>query len=281
MNEHRSLLWNISYRMLGSADEADEVVQECFLRALEHPPQTDRPLRPWLVKVSVNLARDRLRVRRRQPYPCPWLPQPVPDELLDRQKGAGYALLVAMERLTPTQRAVWLLREVFEYSVEETAELLTMSPSNVKVTLHRARQQLGELPEACPPSKGMEILTQFLGCIAGGDVAGALALLTEDVVLLNDGGGRYAAAGIPLVGAERVVRTLLNLQKRGAPASSLGFTALNGEVAFYARRQPRVSRDAPVYLLFPEIRSGRIAGIYILLATAKLPDDQVMPERWD
>ncbi len=281
MNEHRSLLWNLSYRMLGSADEAEEVVQETFLRALESPPEADRPLRPWLVKVSLNLSRDRLRARRRQPYPCPWLPQPVPDELLDRREGAGYAMLVAMERLTPTQRAVWLLREVFEYSVEETSELLTMSPANVKVTLHRARRQLGALPEACPPAKRTEMLSRFLSCVAGGDVAGALALLAEDVILLNDGGGRYAAAGIPLVGADRVVRTLLNLQKRTAPASALGFASLNGEVAFWVRRPQRVSRDAPFYLLFPRFQEEKIVALYVILATAKLPDWAVLPERWD
>lgn len=281
MNEHRSLLWNMSYRMLGSADEADEVVQETFLRALEHPPDANRPLRPWLVKVSLNLSRDRLRARRRQPYPCPWLPQPVPDERLDRREGAGYALLVAMERLTPTQRAVWLLREVFEYSVEESAELLTMSAGNVKVTLHRARQQLGELPEACTREQSTQILNQFLSCVAAGDVTGALALLAEDVVMVNDGGGRYAAAGIPLVGAERVIRTLLNLQKRTAPSSSLGFAHMNGDVAFWARRPPRVARDAPFYLLFPRIRKSKIIGIYVILATAKLPDWAVLPDRWD
>ncbi len=272
MNEHRSLLWNLSYRMLGSADEADEVVQETFLRALEQQPDAGRPLRPWLVKVSLNLSRDRLRARRRRPYPGPWLPQPVADELLDRQEGASYAILLAMERLTPTQRAVWLLREVFDYSVEETAESLTMSASNVKVTLHRSRRTLGERPETHSAAKGMEILSQFLGCVATGDVAGALALLTEDVVMLNDGGGRYAAAGIPLRGAERVVQTLFNLQKRGTPATTLGFARFNHEIAFWARREPRVSREAPFYLLFPEIRGEKIAGIYVLLAPGKLPD---------
>lgn len=271
MNSHRPFLWNLAYRMMGSGAEADEVVQEGFLRVLEHPPSdSTRPLRPYLLKIVLNLCRDRLRARRRQPYEGPWLPEPVPDVLLDRKEGANYALLVAMERLTPTQRAVWLLREVFDYSGEETSETLNISLSSVKVTLHRARHQLGDLPEVMEPQQSMELLGHFLACLGTGDVAGALSLLTEQAVMLNDGAGRYAAAKIPVIGAERLVQTLLRLQQRSGAITGYDFGFYNGAPAIRVHRQPRHAWESPQYILLIQSQAGRISHIYTVLADEKL-----------
>ncbi len=159
---HRRFIWGLCYRMTGSAADADDLMQETFLTAIRNPPRrTDEPWRPWLVRVAINLSRDLLRRRRRRDYVGQWLPSPIetgeevevasfepvdPDgnpaagyELLE---SVSYAFLVALEALTPTQRAVLLLRDVFDYSVNETAEALGMSQPNVKTSHHRARNAM-------------------------------------------------------------------------------------------------------------------------------------------
>ena len=160
---HERFLWGLCYRMMGSAADADDLVQETFLRAMERPPRrTDEPLRPWLVRVAMNLCRDALRRRRRQHYVGPWLPAPIETEgenrLLSYEptlpdgtttegryeliESVSFAFLLALEALTPQQRAVLLLRDAFDYSVHETADALDLSEANVKTTHHRARRAM-------------------------------------------------------------------------------------------------------------------------------------------
>ena len=141
---HRPLLWGLAYRITGSAADADDIAQEALARALEHQP--DEP-RPWMYKVAANLARDQLRRRRRAPYRGPWLPEPVADadDRLGLRQSASMAMLLAMERLRPTQRAVLVLRDAMELDAAETARLLGMSEGNVRVTHHRARKVMGEV----------------------------------------------------------------------------------------------------------------------------------------
>ncbi len=156
----KRFLWGLCYRMTGSATDADDIVQDTFVRALEKPPiNLEAPLRPWLVKVALNLSRDQLRRRRRREYFGPWLPSPVvtegdsqleldeptapemsPVARYDLHESVTLAFLLALEALTPAQRAVLLLRDVFDYSTSETAKTLQMTEINVKVTLHRARR---------------------------------------------------------------------------------------------------------------------------------------------
>jgi RNA polymerase sigma-70 factor (ECF subfamily) len=264
------LLWGLGYRMTGVAADADELVQETFLRAIEHPvPDDGRPLRPWLVRVCANLARDRLRARRRRQGPQVWLPAPVPDErLLDdpdgtdrrgrdhgrvapradsrrtatshpphpaasdrgadpadragdrpdtrysRAESARFAFLLALEELTPTQRAVLLLRDVFDHDAAEVAELLGTSPGAVRVAHHKARRALAayDATRRPPdPSAHLVALTTFLGALAAGDAATALAVLAPQVELRNDGGGVYHAARMPVRGAEKVFRFLVSV----------------------------------------------------------------------
>src|SRR6185436_15707102 len=154
-------LWGLCYRLTGSAADADDLVQETFVRALERPPRDQtEPLRPWLVRVAMNLGRDLLRRRKRRSYVGPWLPSPIEtaDEeappaheptidgrlttegRYDLLESVSFAFLLALEALTPQQRAVLLLMDVFDYSVREAARALTMSEPNVKTTHHRARR---------------------------------------------------------------------------------------------------------------------------------------------
>src|SRR5918999_880258 len=152
----RRVLWGMCYRMTGNAADADDLVQETFVRAIERSPRRlDQPLRPWLVRVAMNLSRDHLRARRRRGYKGPWLPSPVPtgemcepqetpasyeppappDESpaarYDLMESVSFAFLLALEALTPSQRAVLLLRDVFDYSTEESAAALDLTEANV------------------------------------------------------------------------------------------------------------------------------------------------------
>ena len=239
--EHRRLLWSLSYRRTGSAADADDIVQDTFVRAMEHPPaRTDEPLRPWLVKVALNLSRDHLRGRKRREYVGPWLPSPVEtnedappshepsidgrDTLEGRYgliESVTFAFLLALERLTPRQRAVLLLGDVFEYSVKETADAIELSEANVKTTHHRARQAMASYDrDRHPPTSAMteatqRALGQFLQCLETNDVAGVEALLAEDVRALTDGGGEFRSALRPIVGRDKVTRFFLAIAHIG------------------------------------------------------------------
>src|SRR4030095_6893860 len=236
-DEHKQFLWGICYRMTGSAHDAEDIVQDTFVRALEKPPDDmQASLRPWLVEVAMNLSRDQLRRRRRREYFGPWLPSPVSTEgdssLLgehpiaselspmahyDLMESVTLAFLLALEALTPSQRAVLLLREVFEYSTNETAEALEMTEANVKVTLHRARRimdtydknRVHDFPRRA--EKLRDTLQLFRSRLAAGDLQGLQQMLAADVVLVSDGGGEINALAEPLYGSDKVLRLVTKL----------------------------------------------------------------------
>src|SRR5712691_6015404 len=226
--------------MTGNAADADDVVQETFVRAIEKPPRrTDEPLRPWLVRVAINLSRDLLRRRKRQGYVGPWLPSPVPTDedspasyeppapgedspaaRYDLKESISFAFLLALEALSPSQRAVLLLRDVFDYSTSETAGALDMSEANVKVVLLRARRRMKEYDKdrAVLTLERQEAtrraLEQFLLYLSARDAAGLERLLAEDVVSLSDGGGEVSAARQPVRGRDKVLRLILGLAEK-------------------------------------------------------------------
>ncbi len=295
--EHRRFLWGLSYRMTGNAADADEIVQDAFVRAIERPPRgADRPLRPWLVKVTRNLSRDVLRRRRRREYVGPWLPSPIEgdgeeappshepafdhgrtlEDRYDLLESVSFAFLLALERLTSSQRAVLLLRDVFDYSVRETAEALDLSEANVKTTHHRARQQMAaydrdrRVPTRDLQERTRTALTTFLGCIESNDVAGVEALLADEVKAITDGGGVYRAALRTIVGRDKVMRFLFGVAKIRQELSVRVLT-LNGvpSMLFDVGRRP--DRVAPRSTLQIDLDvDGRITRIYSVSAPAKL-----------
>ncbi len=286
---HRREVWLLCYRMTGSAADSDDLVQETFARALERPPaDRSRPWLPWLVRVAVNLARDHLRRRRRRAYRGPWLPEPVELPELSHEpchtearyellESVSYAFLVALEALTPAQRAVLLLRDVIGYSAGEAAEALGLSEGNVRVVLHRARKALEAYDaDRCRPSQALRertaaVLQRFLASIAAGDVADVEALLTEDVVTLNDVNGKYAAAGVPVHGRNKVARFHVNVSRlrEGAPRYELRL--LNGLPAFVAEWDVSERNLAPRIVIVPVLdAAGRIRAIHSVLAPEKL-----------
>jgi len=289
--EHAKHVWGLCYRMTGSASDADDLVQETFARAMAHPPaRTDEPWRPWLVRVAVNLARDQLRRRKRAPYTGPWLPSPIetddaaaPDEDVERRYGmlesVSFAFLIAVEALTPRQRAVLLLRDVLEYSVQETATALDLSEANVKTTHHRARAAMEaydaarSVPTRDLQEKTREALQRFAASLATGDAAAVEAMLAASARTLNDGGGEFRAALKPVVGADKVARFHLGLMKKfyGGGGQRFAFRMLNGLPAIVVDVETARERLAPRSVIRCDLDgSGLIRDVHTVLATQKL-----------
>lgn len=289
---HRAFLWGLCYRLTGSAADADDLVQETFVRALSHPPaRRDEPWRPWLVRVALNLGRDLLRRRRRRRYEGPWLPSPVETEEVppsfepaaegspaaryDLLESVSFAFLLSLEALTPAQRAVLLLRDVFDYSVRETAGALGFTEANVK-TLHlRARRAIAAYdrtrrPRAAPAS-AEDVLTRFLTSLQAGDVGSVESLLARDVRLVSDGGGEFVTALKPVMGRDKVSRLVLGLAAKRILPSGVSFPRLNGAPAavldFAGARPPLPPRVVWECRLDAD---GRIAELYWISASRKL-----------
>jgi RNA polymerase sigma-70 factor (ECF subfamily) len=294
--EHERHVWGLAYRMTGSAADADDVVQETFARAVEHPPpRLDTPLRPWLTRVAVNVARDALRRRKRRPYVGPWLPSPVEtadleepggeptgdalpaDARYDLRESASYAFLVALEALTAQQRAVLLLRDVLDYSVRETAAALSLSEPNVKTTHHRARHAMSAYDGTRrPPTSALSeatraALERFLTAIVSEDLAAAEACLAEGARATSDGGGEFLAALRPVRGPDRVARFVLGIQKKSQAVGRFAMRDVNGLPALVAEVDARASRWAPRYVVRCEVDDeGKIRELHLVVASAKL-----------
>jgi RNA polymerase sigma-70 factor (ECF subfamily) len=295
--QHERHLWGIAYRMTGSSSDADDVVQETFARALEHPPaRLDAPLRPWLTRVAVNAARDALRRRKRRRYVGPWLPAPVESEDLedvagelhvtdsggaearyDLRESASYAFLVALEALSPQQRAVLLLRDVLDYSVREAADALALSESNVKTTHHRAREAMRAYDQVRrPPTPALrdetrDALQRFLVALVSGDTPALETFLAEGARAVSDGGGEYLAALRPILGRDRVVRFLTGLQRKARWSGRVALANLNGLPAIVADIDDPGARWAPRLVLRCELdERGIIREVHIIVASEKL-----------
>jgi RNA polymerase sigma-70 factor, ECF subfamily len=293
--ENTRWLWGVCYRMTGSSADADDLVQETFVRAMERPPaRTDEPIGPWLLRVAVNLGRDALRRRRRRRYVGTWLPAAVDVEEIapleiegeggtegryDLMESVSFAFLLALEVLTPNQRAVLVLRDVLDRSVRETAETLGLSEVNVKVLHHRARQALEPYeqhrdhtrPAPEVVKNAGEALQRFLGALSAGDEAAVLRVLASGVEAWSDGGGEYFAAKVVVSGAERVARMYLGLTKKGTPIERFTVRLVNGTPALVAERSPHHGTDAPRLVLACDVdRDGKITRLYNVMASAKL-----------
>lgn len=283
LEAHRPLLRGLAYRITGSLADADEIVQETFARCIDRPPSLEAPLRPWLVRVACNLARDRLRARRRRAYPGTWLPTPTelvdpgpdPEERERLAQSATLAWLVAAEALTPEQRAVVVLRDVLDWTVDDTAAALARSPESVRALHHRARRALAGAPLPTPTpdvvAAHRRALEAVLGAALTGQVDAVRALLAPDVVFLSDPGGQYAAAQRPVYGADRVARLLVGLARKAGTVVGAELVELNGLPAVRMAVEPRYPSWAPrVVLAVACDAQGRPWRVFNVLADAKL-----------
>ena len=296
-DEHKRFLWGMCYRMTGSAADADDIVQDTFMRALEKPPaDMEAPLRPWLVRVAMNLSRDQLRRRRRREYFGPWLPSPVltegddglaldnraatestPVTRYDLMESVSMAFLLALEALTPAQRAVLILRDVFDLSTNETAEALEMSEVNIKVTLHRARRTMDSYDKnrvsnfSQRAGELRDILRRFLSLLNAGDVHGLTQMLAADVVLVSDGGGEVNALAEPMHGQEKVLRLIEKLYEANRDVTSHSLRNVNSEPAILIDRSRVRPGHASFFTMHCDLdESSQIRRFNFVFAPSKL-----------
>lgn len=281
LDELRPLAFAIAYRMLGSVSDAEDVVQEALLRmhrALEAGEHIASP-RAFTATVTTRLAINQLRSARarREHYVGDWLPEPIltdgrddPASHAEMAESLSMALLVLLETLSPEQRAVLLLRDVFEYSYPEIAGIVGKSEDNVRQLASRARQHVERRRPRFQATREQrdELARRFFAAAGRGDLAGLEALLAEDVVLAGDGGGKVPALARSLRGRNRVARTLINWLRQGArvPGASLRAVEVNGGPgALLLDPQQRV---VSVWAL--EIAGGRITNINSIVNPDKL-----------
>lgn len=272
------LFW-LAYRLLGSASEAEDAVQDAYLRLHGADPALIESLPAWLTKAVTNLCLNRLTSARarREVYPGPWLPEPVltddrtlgPQETAEQRETVSIALLSLMERLNPTERATFVLREAFAYSHFEIAEILEMSEANARQLYRRARQRLGEPRQRFRPdlAQWRRLVDRFFTAASAGDVAGLVEILTADVTSTADGGGKVAAARRPVSGRERTANYLARALSKNLPKLRLrlDFAEVNGEPAVLA-----FDGDTLSGVLCFEITGDQIAALRILANPDKL-----------
>ncbi|MFG2314175.1 MULTISPECIES: RNA polymerase sigma-70 factor [Streptomyces] len=271
---HRNLLFTVAYEMLGSAADAEDVLQETWLKWAGVDLDTVRDRRAYLVRVTTRQALNRLRTlgRRKESYVGSWLPEPLlttPDvaEDVELADSVSMAMMLVMETLSPTERAVFVLREVFELDYDEIAEAVEKSPAAVRQTAHRARAHVAaRRPRgAVSASESQEALAAFQRAVETGDLQGLLDVLSPDVVLLGDGGGIKQAVLRPVVGADKVARLMLGGLSKLPVVMTMDPAQVNGHPALVVRLDGEL--DTVVAVRFDE---GRITGLYAVRNPEKL-----------
>jgi RNA polymerase sigma-70 factor (ECF subfamily) len=268
---YRGLLFTVAYEMLGSAADAEDVVQETWLRWANVDQSEVRHPRAYLVRIVTRQALNRLRKvsRLREEYVGEWLPEPLltsPDVAEDAELAVNVsiAMLTVLETLRPAERAVFVLHEVFETPYDEIAEVVGKTPAAVRQIAHRAREHVAARRPRMQVDRAQQeaTLEKFMAAITSGDVQGLMEVLAPDVVLIADGGGLVAAARTPLTGVERVVTFL----SRVAELSELRATTvwLNGMVG------ARFAVGDDVTAVSLVIEGDRITGIYAIRNPQKL-----------
>jgi RNA polymerase sigma-70 factor, ECF subfamily len=259
--EWRPLLFGIAYRMLGSAADAEDILQDASIRWLSRKRDTVESVRAYLVTIVTRLCLDELGSARsrRVTYAGPWLPEPVVVEeeaAAEQADSLSLAFLVLLEELTPLERAAYLLHDIFGYSFEEVAHSLGRSPAACRQLGSRARARIEERRQRFDADlrQGRALTDRFLVACATGDLSGLLSMLSDDVVVWTDGGGKVRAAMRPVVGPYRSSRFLLNVAKKlhGAPRPAI----LNGQPATVF-----VDGDTVVATLVLDIMDGSIVGV--------------------
>jgi RNA polymerase sigma-70 factor, ECF subfamily len=275
-NLHRPLLFSIAYRMLGTVTDAEDMVQETFLRWQQTANETVRSANTYLSTIITRLCIDHLRSARvqREQYVGTWLPEPMltqqshhPTDLMELAESLSIAFLSVLERLSPIERAVFLLRDVFDYDYDEIGQMVGKSPTNCRQILSRAKQHLTDQRPRFPVPRTQQeqITAQFLDASTKGDLQDLLLLLAKDVTFCSDGGGKVVATLKPIHGAVKVARMLLAVRNKWLlnPVSRL--TEING--------QPGIIHyvDGNIYSVMTfEIVDGCIQSIYCVRNPEKL-----------
>lgn len=275
-DRHRPLLFSIAYRMLGTVTDAEDMVQETFLRWHQTANETVRSVKTYLTTIVTRLCIDRLRSARvqREQYVGTWLPEPMltqqfdnSTEIMELADSLSIAFLAVLERLSPIERAVFLLRDVFEYDYDEIGQMVGKSPTNCRQILRRAKQHLAAERPRFPVSRRQQeqITAQFLDASIKGNLQDLLLLLAKDVTFLSDSGGQVVATLKPLQGGTKVARFLLAVQRKWLAAASFHLIEINGQPGIITRFSERIHS-----VMTLEIVDGCIQSIYSVRNPDKL-----------
>jgi RNA polymerase sigma-70 factor (ECF subfamily) len=275
--QSRARLFGLAYRMLGSVEDAEDLVQEAYLRWHQADREEVRTAEAWLVSVTTRLSIDRLRrlAVERGAYPGNWLPEPIatdpasaPEWAAEQTSDLSVAFLFLLERLGPEERAAFLLREVFDTGYDEIGMVLDKSEAAVRQLVHRARERVRQgrarFP-APPPRTKQRMLERFLAALRSDSKEDLLALFAEDAVLVGDGGGKVAAALQPLHGGRRIANLFWAAHRKGAGRYDHRIAWINGEPAV-------VTSDGgeAILVLAVETDGERILACYNVLNPDKL-----------
>ena len=238
---YQPLLFSLAYRMLGSVMDSEDIVQEAFITFNQLPNREHiENKKAYLCKIVTNRCLDLIRssAKKREIYVGPWLPEPLleienspndPSQAFLQQESISTAYLLLLQQLNAMERAVFLLREVFQYSYDEIAEILGKSNANCRQIFHRAKKSMDYHPKKQPSISIAESkVKEFVQSILNGNVNQLLDLISEDVTMYSDGGGKVRAAQIPIFGAAKVVQLLLSLTKMYTGKFTIKYTSVNG-----------------------------------------------------
>jgi RNA polymerase sigma-70 factor (ECF subfamily) len=273
-DEHRPLLFSIAYRMLGSIMDAEDVLQEAYLRWQRVPEEEVRSPKSYLSAIVTRLSIDHLRSAkaRREKYVGPWLPEPLPGpegtDAATLDESLSMAFLVLLESLSPVERAVFLLREVFDYEYEEIARVVGKSEANCRQISRRARRSVAARRPRfeSSPEQEKRLMESFLEACMGGDIEGLLALLSEDVTLWSDGGGKARAALNPISGAQKVARFFSGILRKAPPGLVVRWAQINGRPGLVGYFQDGRPQSVTTF----DIAEGRIRAIRLVVNPDKL-----------
>jgi RNA polymerase sigma-70 factor, ECF subfamily len=275
-NHYRPLLFSIAYRMLGTVSDAEDMVQETFLRWQQTASETVRSTKTYLTCIITRLCIDHMRSARvqREQYVGTWLPEPMltrssnnSTDVMELADSLSLAFLAILERLSPIERAVFLLHNIFEYDYDEIGQMVGKSSTNCRQILRRAKQHLAAERPRFPVSHQQQeqITAHFLEASTKGDLQGLLALLAKDVTFWSDGGGKVVAALKPLHGAMKVARFLLAVQCKWLSSARSDLTEMNGQPGIIIH----VGSEIHCAIAF-EIVDGYIQSIYSVRNPEKL-----------
>ncbi|MET7694231.1 RNA polymerase sigma-70 factor [Streptomyces sp. NPDC005483] len=271
---HRNLLFTVAYEMLGSAADAEDVLQETWLRWVRVDLAQVQDRRAYLVRITTRQALNRLRTmtRRKEAYVGPWLPEPLltaPDvaEDVELSESLSMALMCVLETLSPTERAVFVLREVFDVDYDEIAAAVEKTPEAVRQIAHRARRHVDARRPRRAASAGetRAAVESFRRALETGDLQGLLDVLAPDVVLVSDGGGVKQAAPRPIVSADKVARFIRGGIAKFTVTLTGETTEVNGSPALFLRVNGEIDG-----VLAVRVEDGRITGLYYVRNPEKL-----------
>ena len=273
---HRSRLFGLAYKLLGSRSDAEDVVQDTWLRWRQADRSVIRDAEAWLVTATTRLGIDRLRTARteRETYVGPWLPEPLsvdesptPERGVEIAEQVSLAFLSLLERLGPEERAAFLLKEIFDYDYVQIAELIGHSEANCRQMVHRARTRLqAERPRfSVAPEKHRSLLERFMRAAQDGNREAIVRLLDANAHLVSDGGGKVNATIRPLHGAERIARLFWAIARRSKGALDWHLGHVNGEPALLRTHEGRLHSVTTI-----AVDGDRITGIFTVLNPDKL-----------